>query len=264
MLTNLNLLEAMNGIPEETILRTGRFLEHKEEHKVRKINRVWRTVLIAAVLVSLFSVTAYAVAQFHMSSRAPAAGEHFTAQFGTIHADVPTEYVFEFEGPTECPEVQFRANWAPAEDYWGVVGPEDDGWAGLLEANELYNEEFALYQPACVVDVMYAPQFVDGGAMILSGWAPGDITRETWGEVEAYRFQATATHAMDLEGTKFATGNFVILFHPEEGWIIGVRGHDSMENIQAIARGIEVRRTGGTVRSGDFESSLADCDIYIG
>ena len=111
---------------------------------------------------------------------------------------------------------------------------------------------------------MYAPQFVDGGAMVLSGWTPGAITEESWGDVQAYKFTATATHAMNAEGTVFAQGNFVILFHPEEGWIIGVRGYDSMANIEQIARGLEVRQTGGTIRSTDFEAPYADCDIYIG
>lgn len=128
----------------------------------------------------------------------------------------------------------------------------------------MYNEEFDVYLPSCVVDIMYAPQFVDGGAMILIGFKPGEITRETWGEVEVYKFQATATHAIDREQTQFPTGNFVILFHPEEGWIIGVRGYDSMENMEGIARGIIVEPTGRTVHKADFDDKYAFCDIYVG
>ncbi|MBR1456002.1 MAG: hypothetical protein IJ594_02425 [Oscillospiraceae bacterium] len=263
-MTNYDLLAAMNAIPEEAILRTGQLLENEEKRNVIKMKKIWRTVLIAAAITCLLSVTAYAVTQFTVSSHRPAAGEHYTAQYGNVSREVPTEYVFTFEGPEECPEVQFKANWAPSPDYWGFVGPGADGWSSLLEANELYNETYRCYQPACVVDVMYAPQFVNGGAMILSGWTPGPITEETWGAVQAYKFQATATHPMNPEGTVYATGNFVILFHPEEGWIIGVRGYDSMESIEGIARGIEVRQTGRTVRSTDFGGKLADCDIYIG
>lgn len=262
-MTNLDLLEAMNGIREDALLQTRQFLENKEEHKVRKIKKVWRTVLIAALLTSLFTVTAYAVTQFTMSGHKPAE-KSFTVQYGTISHEVPTEYVFEFEGPAECREVQFKTNWTPEPDYWGFVGPEESGWASLLEANEIYNEEYQVYQPACVIDVMYASQFVDGGAMVLSGWAPDTVTEETWGQIQAYKITATATHPMNLEGTAFAKGNFVILFHPNEGWIIGVRGYDSMGNIERIARNLEVRPTGGTVRRADFEASFADCDIYIG
>ena len=262
-MTNLDLLEAMNGIREDALLQTRQFLENKEEHKVRKIKKVWRTVLIAALLTSLFTVTAYAVTQFTMSGHKPAE-KSFTVQYGTISHEVPTEYVFEFEGPAECREVQFKTNWTPEPDYWGFVGPEENGWASLLEANEIYTEEYQVYQPACVIDVMYAPQFVDGGAMILLGFQPGKITKETWGEVEVYQFEAKATHAIDREQTEFPTGNFVILFHPEEGWIIGVRGYDSMENMLGIARGLIVEPTGRTVHKTDFESKYDFCDIYIG
>ena len=62
----------------------------------------------------------------------------------------------------------------------------------------------------------------------------------------------------------FAEGNFVILFHPEEGWIIGVRGYDSMENIEGIARGLTVEPTGRTIHKKDFDSKYDFCDIYIG
>ena len=262
-MTNLDLLEAMNGITDETVLHTQHLLEHEEKHSVNKSKKFWRTALIAAVITCLLSVTAYAAVQFTMSGHRPEE-KSFTVEYGAISHEVPMEYVFEFQGPTECPEVQFKTNWTPTEDYWGFVGPQEDGWASLLEANEIYNETYQLYQPGCVIDVMYAPQFVDGGAMILSGWAPDAITEEIWEQVQAYKFTATATHPMNPEGTAFATGNFVILFHPEEGWIIGVRGYDSMENIEQIARNLEVRQSGGTIRSSDFETPFADCDIYIG
>ena len=100
--------------------------------------------------------------------------------------------------------------------------------------------------------------------MAEPGFKPGEITRETWGDVEVYKFQATATHAIDREQTQFPTGNFVILFHPEEGWIIGVRGYDSMEDIEGIARGLTVEPTGRTIHKKDFDSKYDFCDIYIG
>ncbi|MBO5555729.1 MAG: hypothetical protein J5927_00955 [Oscillospiraceae bacterium] len=262
-MNDCTLLHAMNGIDERILLRTWRLLEYKEEHHMLKQKKLWRSLLIAAVLVSLFSVTAFAVARFSMSSRPPAEGETFSARFGPS-GDWGMEYVFEFEGPSECQAVQFKPGWTPTEDYWATVGPDEDGWATLLEAGEIYNEEYKLYQAACVVDVMYAPQFIDGGAMILSGWQPGPIVEDTWGDVQVYMFQAVATHAMNLEGTAFATGSFVILFHPEQGWIVSVRGHDSMENIKAIAEGLQIRQTEQLIRQEDFEQAWDSCDIYIG
>lgn len=262
-MNSFTLLEAMNGIREDAILHARQLLENKEERKMRSTKTLWRTLLIAAVLVSLFSVTAYATAQFQMRGRTGGRGESFAAHFGELSVDWPGEYVFEFDGPAECQEVQFKTTWAPNEDYWF---PEDwaEDWTQLVEGRELYNEELQVYQAACVVDVMYAPQFTDGGAMILKGFTPDEMTRETWGDVEVYKFEATATHAFDAAQTVFPVGNFVILFHPEQGWIIGVRGYDSMENIEGIARGLEIRQTDRVIKSSDFENPYDFCDIYIG
>ena len=260
---SIRLLMAMNGIPEETIRRTQLLLEDREEQRRHRRRIFWRTALLAAVIAGLFSVTAYAVSRFSMSGRA-GMGETFEARFGNRNVEWPGEYVFEFEGPTECRKVRFKADWAPSEDYWGFIGPEEDGWATLLEATELYQEDCGVYVPACVVDVMYAPKFVDGGAMILMGLKPGEITRESWGEVQVYKFEATSNHAIDKDGTVFLTGNFVILFHPEQGWIIGVRGYDSMENMEKIARNLQVQQLDETIRSTDFENKVEFCDMYVG
>ena len=209
-----NLLEAMNGIHEDAVERTRQLLENKEVSHMYKTKKVWRTLLIAALIASFFSITAYAVSQFSMQGRAGAENESFTAQFDNVTVEWPGKYVFSFEGPEECRAVRFKANWTPDENYWDFAQPEEDGYATLLEANEIYNEEFGVYLPACVIDVMYAPQFVDGGAMILMDFDPEEIVEETWGEIQVYKFEAKAGHAIDAAQTMFPTGNFVILFHP--------------------------------------------------
>lgn len=263
MLTADMLLDAMQGIRLENVHKAELFLGYTEEESpVRHFHRkLWTTLLAAAVIVSLFTVTAYAMSWFQI--RHHASRETYVASFGEMEVEWTGEYAFEFEGPEECPEVRFRVTWSPNGDYWYPAS-----WAvgrtKLVEGRELFHEEFGVYLPSCVVDILYAPQFVDGGAMILLGFKPGEISRETWGDVEVYKFEATATHAIDRERTQFPTGNFVILFHPEEGWIIGVRGYDSMENIEGIARGLIVEPTDRTVHKNDFDSKYDFCDIYIG
>lgn len=263
MLNEELLLDAMQGIRLENVKKAEAFLGYAEEATppFRAHRKLWSTLLVAAIIVSLFTVTAYALGWFQMSHHV--SQETYVATIGEMELEWKGEYAFEFEGPQECPEVRFRVAWSPSDDYWypasWAVGPTK-----LVEGREIYNEEFGVYMPSCVVDIMYAPQFVDGGAMILLGFQPGEITKEAWGEVEVYQFEAKATHAIDREQTEFPTGNFVILFHPEEGWIIGVRGYDSMENMLGIARGLIVESTGRTVHKTDFESKYDFCDIYIG
>ena len=263
-----DLMDALNRVDEAQLEATGRFFESgKEQIMKRKTIRTVRIVLIAAVITSLLSVTAYAVSQFSMRGRPVRTGETFTWTYNDTTREWPCKYVFEFEGPTECPEVEFRAGWAPTADYWGWLPENRDGWGTLYEAKEIYNEELGVYMPACVIDVCYAPQFVNGGAMILMDFTPNEIVEEEWdGGVRALCFTAVAGHAIDREQTVFPTGSFVILFYPEQGWIIGVRGYDSMENIEHIARSLEVRALEKTVTQADFmgEREVEFGDIYIG
>ncbi len=262
MLGSSFLIEAMNGVRDEQVIMAGEMLGYIEKKKESHYNRkLWTTLLVAAILISLFTVTAYAMGWFQL--RHHVSNETYSATFGEMELEWKGEYAFEFEGPEECPEVRFRVTWSPNDDYW-YPASWAVGQTKLVEGREIYNEEFGVYMPSCIVDIMYAPQFVDGGAMILLGFQPGEIKQETWGEVEVYQFEAKATHAIDLEQTAFPTGNFVILFHPEEGWIISVRGYDSMENMLGIARGLIVEPTGRTVHKTDFESKYDFCDIYIG
>lgn len=260
------LLEAMNGIDEDAVEQTRRLLENREEHRMYKRKKLWRTILIAAVITSLLSVTAYAASQFTMQGRPGLKSETFVSTFDDQRIEWRGEYVFSFEGPSECHEAQFRTTWEPYENYWDETWswPNEDGYNGLMEAYPIRNEEYGTWIPRCVIDVMYAPQFIDGGAMILMGFKPGEITEEKWGDVLVYKFSAEATHAIDPAKSVFLTGNFVILFHPEQGWIVGVRGYDSMENIEGIARGVEVRQLDEIIHHDDFVSNVQFCDIYIG
>lgn len=260
------LLQAMNGIDSQTLEETRRLLEQREERSMPRKKKLWRTILIAAVITSLLSVTAYAVSQFTMQGRPGTEGECFVATFDDQRIEWRGEYVFSFEGPSECRRAQFHVGWAPSEDYWDETWswPNEDGYNELMEAYPITFEDENVRAPRCVIDVMYAPQFIDGGAMILMGFKPGEITEEQWGEVKVYRFSARATHAIDAEQTVYKTGNFVILFHPEQGWIVGVRGYDTMENIEGIARSIEVRQLDEIIRREDFESNVQFCDIYMG
>ena len=63
MLDSVALLGAMRGIREEYVLDTSNILSYLEEQRPpRRINRkVFSTLLVAAILISLFTVTAYAI-----------------------------------------------------------------------------------------------------------------------------------------------------------------------------------------------------------
>ena len=63
MLDSFALLSAMRGIRDEYVLDTMDVLEYSgEQHTPRRINRkLFSSLLVAAILISLFTVTAYAI-----------------------------------------------------------------------------------------------------------------------------------------------------------------------------------------------------------
>ena len=86
-----NLLQAMNGIHTDTVERTRQLLENKEVIPMYRMRNVWRTVLIAALIASFFSITAYAVFHFSMNGHSSAENESYTVQFGNQAMEWPSK-----------------------------------------------------------------------------------------------------------------------------------------------------------------------------
>ena len=260
MLDSYKLLEAMNGIHEEQVEATRRFWETKEEAPVILQAKIRRTILIAALIAMLLSITAYAVSQFHIHPRPPETGEAYRCE-GSLQETEPL-YVFTFDGPEECRAIHFKPSWVPRDDYWSWWPDEDKGWVPReIQSTESWNEDYSIYFIDCVIEAFYAPQFLNGGHLYLSEYLPDEIVQEQWGEVTALKFSGTGQHP--IRGMD-SYGNYVMLFHPEQGWILMVCGHDSMENLEQIARGIRVEQTGEVISAADYQDYNVFCDIHVG
>ena len=70
-MNSYKLLHAMSGIREDYVLEAMDFLGYSaEEARPRRVNRkLWTTLLVAAIIVSLFTVTAYAMGWFGLRQR---------------------------------------------------------------------------------------------------------------------------------------------------------------------------------------------------
>ena len=254
------LLEAMNGIDEEQVRETHALWESREEIPAHLHRSVWRTVLIAAVIAMLLSVTAYAVSQFQLHHRPPQQGERYTVAGGLDEFE--PLYVFSFDGPEECRAIHFKPTWTPSDDYWFWWPDEDGGWVPQeIQSRESWNDEYGIYFIDCLIEAYYAPQFRNGGHLYLSEYLPDTVTEEQWGEVHVLKFTGTGLH--QIKG-KDCYGNYLMLFHPDQGWVLMVCGHDSMENLEQIARGIQVEQTDPIIRASDYTDYNVFCDIHVG
>ena len=99
MLNEELLLDAMQGIRLDNVKKAEIFLGYAEEATPQfHVNRkLWSTLLVAAIIVSLFTVTAYALGWFQMNHHV--SRETYTATIGQQQVEWKGEYAFEFEGP---------------------------------------------------------------------------------------------------------------------------------------------------------------------
>ena len=273
-----DLLDAFNRVDQQQIHAAEVFFENrKETHPIMKKKKLLRTLLIAAVIMALMSVTAYAAGLFNMNGRKTAEDEVFPVHFYTEEGDISGNwkgtYALKFDGPDVCQAVRCRFNWLP--DRYSTVGKVDEegwlnsfGWDGdptkIPHGTHMELGVPGVYADFVIVDVYYAPQFDDGGALILLSSEPENITEETWDQLSVVRFQAPYRYSdwnADGEPEELTvTANFLVLFHPDEGWILTLRGVCPEEELLEIARNAEIEQTEEVVKSTDFQNPYAFFD----
>ena len=247
----------------------------KNQRSIVSLHRTMRTLLIAAVLVSLLTVTAFAAGLFSVKDRPAEKDETYTIHWEASewHPDSSVtwkdlKHVFKFEGPEESRKVEFRPGWLPFEPNEAVNAwsKTEDGWYIRLvsECAPEVDPSSENYQPYCV-NVYYAPQFYNDGAMILMYATPDERTKEDWGEYKVMKFHAEQViPANEYREETHLNYYYVILFNQDNGEIVVVAGTSDMETVEHVARELEIRRTDEIVRSSDFENNAVFIDVGQG
>lgn len=252
-MTTFDLLCAFDGA-EDAQLRSAQTLLGYEEETMhltkKKTRRVVRAVLLIAAALAALGITAYAAGVFSLHLDQPAEDETVKLQYsvyepdGSVHEGGELEarhigLVVSFEGRAES-EVEFHANWLPEGPAAVTRGP-GDGYYSFLDSYAADPYDLIPYQ----VSVYYA---YPGFKIIVQGDV--DIVKEeVWDELEVTEFVETQTYG---ESQKLVT-NFVLLFNPDEGWLISVGGAEDLETLEHIARELDVRQTGVAPREPDLE-----------
>ena len=289
-----DLLDALNAVDEAQLEDTQAFFEERKETKPVKTTRSMLHIgLIAAALVLLLSATAYAAGLFTVSGRPVEPEESFPVSFDTVDGDKiegawSGTYALEFDGPEESTAVRYRFGWLP-EGYsmpdYVYSQPDGEGWVKSTGAEGPYLAPWNAHTEFSgpdrhhyfITDMYYSAQFVPDGALILMSAEVGDVTEEQWGELEVRRIASTSEFLeLDEKSGKplrdkngdFVVGelpcSYLVVFHPEQGWIFCVRGTLPPEGLEKIARNIEVEPTGETVHHEDFQNPYAFFDAARG
>lgn len=263
-----DVLEALEQVDEAHLVAAERFFESGKESPVkRKTVKTVRVLLIAAVITVLLSATAYAAGWFGLRGREVEPEETFPVHFNTAwdqaYGAWKATYALEFDSPETCRPVRYRFGWLPEDLRFISCETDEDGWVKRCDPKP-YGDDVPWYEHAeaekegtelfFISDVYYAPQFVNGGALILLNQVPDQVQEETWGELSVQTFSCSTWRDWKSgeTGECDIPVNHVVLFHPEQGWIFAIRGTLPLEELVEIARSLEVEQTEGLVEQSQF------------
>lgn len=209
-------------------------IKDDQRRKHFAVRQALSIALIAAVLISLLTVTAYALGLFklnknHIPDGVTVHGEWIERDSEGNITDIQdmkypdTNLVFTYDCENTPHYVEFKPGWLPSDPSFQVGENEewyfhmiDDG--GSAVGQILYN-----------IDVFYA---VPGFQLVMM--YQSDIVEETtWG---AYEVTKLINHNPVL-----GDDNYVLLFSPEHGYMIRVGGGLDIDTLEKIAQNLEVR-----------------------
>lgn len=215
-----------------------------DRRRLRRRNII-RTVLIAAVIAALMTVTAFAAGLFSMERHKVEEGEEVSGYWrfydkeGNLTEQQEWTYpeasiVFTFYGPEEeynMPE--FRFGWLPEEgEHYEEQKSMSEGWMysyGLMCQCDII---------PCQAGVMSVP--VNGYRGVLNGEATV-LKEEVWDCWDVTEIQVDYSNCTTVRWPKPV--NYIYMFDQERGYLAYVRGCDGMETLEKIARNMEIRES---------------------
>ena len=289
MLETFELLEAIGAVRDENIRKTQRFLGYEDDAGPRRAHRkIGSALLIAAVLISLFTITAYALGLFRVETREllPENAEDqkwsFTDSEGKElrwgdHCE--HGFCFYFTGDETPRKVEFHPGWLPQEPtFWypwpeqykyrpPVWDPENAGWLEYL-LDERQRETDFFPEPGIhdvgipyLVTINYAFQ---NHYLVFNG-ACEIVKHETWEQFEVYELTCEKEIHLNPGVTDredvISRETYVLLFSLDEGFMINIGGTSDLETLEHIARELEIRTTDEPLQ---FDPSSMVQQINIG
>lgn len=211
---------------------------------------VTRILLLAAVIATLMTATAFAAGLFGMHRETVPADEipsgywRFYDDEGKLMEEQKFVYpdaglIFTFTGPDRPRyQLEIKPGWLPKGEHYVACFRGDytgDGWGNSFGA-------------CCSCDhipcQIFAYEVDTRGRMSVLNAEPVTIEEETWD-----RWKVTKVVA-DYSGTEWSSlnkhlsiVNYILMFDEEQGILAIVQGEESMDTLEKIAQNLEIRET---------------------
>ncbi len=259
-MTARDLLTAIGGIDPAYITEAGERLDLLndtgssspivwEEAVMNKktIRKFSKTALIAAVVAAALCITALAAAVYRTKVQPTDGLEGTWSKNHTVFFENAKLYMtFESDAPRH--EYQFKANWLPSDPTVGAQGEytdylSNDGEGAILPyVINSYNR----------IDIQGIRYCFDGKETL--------IKQDMWNGYERTEIVVDYTDTPH----SFTTVNYLILFQPEDNYLVYIGGTDSMETMEKIIENLEIKVGGELTELYDAGSDIAWFDLGRG
>ena len=233
--------------------------ETSRTHRIRKLTR---TFLLAAVLAVLLGTAAFAIAEYTITLRKPAADEELVSGFryeeivdGKVWNSEMLAYpdagmVFTFSCPEEMPHTpEFRCFWLPQEATEGIT--DEQGWTKRLFCDSGETILYSIY----TIDHIKA-----GFQLVLSG----DVTVVKEEQLGAWQILEVTSDYSRLNYSAYDRANYILLFDQSTGYLVLISGEADMVTLEHIAHEIEIRESSLPKSEHNDNSLISMIDLARG
>ena len=213
-----------------------------------------RILLLAAVIATLRTATAFAAGIFGMRRETVPAGEvpsgywRFYDDEGKLVEEQKLVYpdaglVFTFTGPDRPRyQLEVKPGWLPEGEHYVECFRSDyaaDGWGNGFGAFCSHDH---------IPCQIFAYEVDTRGKMSVLNAEPVTIEEETWDNWKVTKVVADYSSTEWSSMNKWLSlVNYILMFDEEQGILAVIRGEDSMDTLEKIAKNLEIRETDSPV-----------------
>lgn len=222
----------------------------KDGNRQPRRRNVTRILLLAAVIATLMTATAFAAGIFGMHRETVPAGEvpsgywRFYDDEGKLVEEQKLVYpdaglVFTFTGPDRPRyQLEIRPGWLPEGEHYDQCFRSDyaaDGWGNGFGAFCSHDH---------IPCQIFAYEVDTGGRRSVLNAEPVTIEEETWDNWKVTKVAADYSNTEWSSLNKWLSlVNYILMFDEEQGILTVIRGEDSMDTLEKIAENLEIRET---------------------